>query len=105
MNIEPPFVAGGEVTEAGDPGEGALNHPAMKAEFLARLDAAPSDARRDLAPTASPATTPMVIGFVGVQLVRTSARPAAFSGNRRHGIKQRFEGQAVVDIGRGQEER
>ena len=88
--------------EAGDPSEGMLDHPAMTTEFLARLDATPSDARFDPALTACTAT---IIGFVGVQLVRTPAWPAALSGSRRHGIEQRFQGHAIVDTGRRQRER
>ena len=105
MDVEPPFVASGEATEAGYPSEGAFDHPAMTAEFLARRDAAPSDAGLDLALAASPATTPMVMSFVGMQLVGAPTRTATLSCNRRHGIKQRFERHAVVDVGRGQEER
>ncbi|HUC16074.1 MAG TPA: hypothetical protein VMA37_00105 [Acetobacteraceae bacterium] len=82
MNVEPPIVAGGEATEAGDPSEGVLDHPAMMAVCLTCLDATPGDTRRDLAPAACTARTPMV-----------------------NGIKQRFQGHAVEDIGRRQQER
>jgi len=105
MDVEPPFVASGRATEAGDPNEGSLDCPPVAAELLARLDATPSDAGLDLTVAASTATTPMVIGFGGMPLVRASTRTAELSRTRWHGVKQRFEGHAAVDIGRGQEKR
>jgi len=45
MDVNAPFVSDGKPAEAIEPGEGALDHPAMPAEPLAALDAAPGDAR------------------------------------------------------------
>jgi hypothetical protein len=40
MDVDPAFAADGEAAEAIQPSEGALDNPAVAAEFLTALDAA-----------------------------------------------------------------
>jgi hypothetical protein len=49
MDVGAPFVAHSQAPEAGQPGEGALDHPAVTAESLARVDALAGDADPDAA--------------------------------------------------------
>ena len=76
----------------------------MAAEFLAGLDAASGDAGLDAAAVAGAAATAVIVGFVGVQLVRSAPRAPTLAGYRRDGIEQRFERDTVMDVGAGQEE-
>jgi len=103
MHVEPSFVTYGEASEFVEPCEAALDHPSVAAELLAGLDAAPGDARLDPAAQAGAPAAAMIVGFVGVQLVGSASRPAAPTRDRRHGIEQRLEWHAVVDVGPGQQ--
>jgi hypothetical protein len=49
MDVCAPFVAHSQAPEAGQPGEGALDHPVVTAESLARVDAVVGDADPDAA--------------------------------------------------------
>jgi hypothetical protein len=69
VHVEPSFVADCEPSESIDPCEAALDHPSVGAELLAVLDAAPGDARLDAATQAGAPAAPVIVGFVGVQLV------------------------------------
>ncbi len=103
MDVEPAFVSDGEPAEPVEPGEAALDDPSMPTELLAGLDAPPRNTRLDPAAVAGTTAAAMVVGLVGVQLVRPVPRPAALACDRRDRIEQLVEGQAVVDVGAGQE--
>ena len=72
-DVEPPLVADCEPSRLVEPCEAAFDHPPMAAEFLTGLDATSGDAGLDLAVQARSAPTPVIVGFVGVQLVRPTA--------------------------------
>jgi hypothetical protein len=77
----PSLVADAEATTAEQPGERALDHPAVSTEPLGGLDAAPCDPRRD-AP--SPERTLQVRGIaslVGMELRRALAGRPGFPRN------------------------
>lgn len=99
MDVGTAFIADGEPAETIEPGLGSLDHPAMAAEFFAAVDAAPCDAGNDAASLASLATGSEVIGFVGMQLGRPKARPAAPALDGRNGIEGAFQPGAVVAVG------
>jgi hypothetical protein len=103
MDVDPAFVADGEASELVKPCEAALDHPAIAAEPLAGLDASPGYARLDPTAVTGATAAPMVVGFVGVQLVRPSSRSAALARDMWHGIEQFLERHAVVDVGAGQQ--
>jgi hypothetical protein len=103
VHIEPPFIADSEPPEFVEPCEAALDHPSMATELLAGLDAAPGDAWLDMATQAGAPATPVIVGFVCVQLVGSAFWSAALTGDGRHSIEQVLERYAVVDVGPGQQ--
>jgi hypothetical protein len=104
MDIEPAFVAYGEAAKAVDPGECALDDPSVLAQPLTTLNATARDPVPDAAPEAGVAAAAMIIGFVGMQLVRPAARPARLAWDGWHGVEQVLEGPAVVRVGAAQQE-
>ncbi len=99
MYVGAAFVADGKAAEAGEPGEGPLDHPAMASELLATFDAASGNAGRDRAGPAFPTATLVIVAFVGVQLDRATTRstaPAPYTGN---GVQGRGQHHAVVSVG------
>ena len=61
VEVGTPLVAYGEAAEAGEPGQGALDDPAVATKALAGLDAASGDARLDPPrPTLASATTVII---------------------------------------------
>ena len=55
MEVVAPLVADREPAAAGDPGQGALDHPPVPTQALAALDPAPGDPGDDAAPAAGAA--------------------------------------------------
>ena len=104
VDVASALVASDEPAVAVDPGEGALDDPAMSAQLLAGLDAASGDAGRDPAAAAGLAAPPMVVCLVGVQLVRPAPCPAGLAADRRDAVQQLLERLAVVGVSTGQHE-
>src|SRR5689334_4144337 len=102
MDVVAALIADDEAAEAVEPGQCALGDPAMSAKFFAAVDAAPGDPRSDAALAARSATEAMIVGLVGVQLVRPASWPAAAAFDRRDRIECRRQHHAVVPIGRAQ---
>lgn len=99
MHFAETLVADRQAAVAGEPSEGALDHPAIAPQPLAGVDLAPRDTRNDAAQPTGTAAAAMIIGFVGVQLCRAvprSATPPA--ANRGNGIEQALERQMIVEI-------
>lgn len=93
------FVASVEPTASGEPGHGALDHPAVSAQSLRGLDAAPGDARSDV-PLAEPSTQGgIVVAFVAVEFRWSSEPRPAGASDRRDPPDQRLQGQAVMGVG------
>ncbi len=103
MHVEPSLIADGEASELVERCEAAFDHPSMAAELLAGLDAAPGDAWFDAPTQAGASAAPMIVGFIGVQLVGSTSRSAALARDGRHSVEQVLEWYAVVDVGRGQQ--
>src|SRR4051794_13536826 len=61
VDVVAALVADHRPAQARDPGQGTLDHPAILAEALAALDAAPGDARDDAAPAAGTAAAGVVV--------------------------------------------
>ena len=98
MNVGPSLVSDSEAAEFGEPGECALDDPAMLSEMTAALNALPGNAMLDAAFGASPATAGIVIPFVGMQLAGPMAWSAMLATNVRNGVEQRVEHPAVMDV-------
>lgn len=89
MEFGPSLIANRQAAKASEPGQRALDHPAMAAESFARLDPPPGDTRRNATLAAGQATTGIVVALIGVQLERTPPRPAtstAWLADRRDRI-------------------
>jgi hypothetical protein len=105
QDVEPALVAHREPAEPGEPGQRALDHPAVAAQAFARLHTAPGDARDDAALAAGPAAARVVVPFIGVQLGRALARPSRALTDGRHGVEQRLEEATVVHVRGAEQER
>ncbi len=70
-DVEPALVADGQPAQAGEPGQRALDHPAVPAEPLGVVDPASCDTWDDAPSAAGAAAAVVVVPFVGVQLGRT----------------------------------
>ena len=92
-------VADGEAAELREPGQGALDLPAMTPEPFAGVDPAPGDTRRDAAGAALAAAPAVVAALVGVELVRAPPWPAPTPADRRHGVEGGRQHAAVVPVG------
>jgi len=93
------LVADGEAAIARNPGQRALDHPAMSPEVPRVLDAPARDAVGDAARGERGAAGRVVVALVGVHF-----RGAARCRLRRR-VERRREGGAVVPVGPGQSRR
>jgi hypothetical protein len=103
MHVEPSLIADSEPPELVEPREAAFDHPSMAAELLAGIYAAPGDAWFDAPTQAGASAAPVIVGFVGVQLVGSASRSAALARDGRHSVEQVLERYAVVNVGPGQQ--
>ena len=104
MDVDAALVTDGEPSKPVEPGEAALDHPSVSAEFLAGLDVSPGDPRLDLTAVTSMSAAAVIVSLVGVQLVQSTPWSPALGCYSRDGVEKVFEGHAVVDIRPGQEE-
>jgi len=103
MNIGPSLVADGQAAEATQPGQGALDHPAMSPQPRARVDALAGDTNLDMATAQRLPTARIIVAFVGVQLGGPLPALAGGTLDRRDRIEQLVEDDRVVAVGSGQE--
>ena len=100
VDVGAALVADGEAAVAVHPGMGALHYPAVSSEAGAALDAPPGDTQGGAAGAALPAAAAVVVGLVGVQLVRSAPRTApAPIPDRRDGVQGGRQHHAVVPVG------
>lgn len=102
MDVLASFIANGEATEAVEPSQRALPHPAMPSQALTVVDTTSGNSGRDGALTTFRVAAPMIIGLVGVQFVRAASRAPRSMTHRRHGIEGGCEHQAVMPVGSAQ---
>lgn len=105
MDVGAALIAGAQPLEGVQPGEAALDHPALLAQAGAVGDAAAGDPRGDPAGAELTAVDVVVIAAVGDQLARSAARPATAAADRGDGVDQRNELRDVVAIAAGQRDR
>jgi len=99
VDVDAALIPDGQAAVAGEPGEGALDNPAVSSEMGAALDPAACDARGDAAGAALTTAAAMVVGLVGVELARPAPGTATMAGpDRRHGIQGRGQHTAVVAV-------
>ena len=99
MDVGAALVSDYQPAKAAEPGERALDDPAMPAQTLAGVDPTPGDPVLDPALAQSLATAPRIIGLVGVQLGGAFPRPSPALPDRRNGIDQFLKAPAVVNVG------
>src|SRR5690348_14719557 len=100
MDLGVALFADAEALEAVEPGEGALDDPAVAPQVRARLDPAASDAGRDVPQAKTHADEGEVVCLVGVRFGRSTARSAAWSLHRRDRVDERKSLDRVVDVRR-----
>ena len=103
MDIGAPFIANRQPPIAVEPGQGALDHPAMPTESFAGVDALAGDAHPDVAAAQGLAAARIVIPLVGMQLGGALAAPSVRLPDRRNGIDQVREDDGVMAVGAGEE--
>lgn len=101
MDVVAAVVADEQSFELVQPGEGALDDPAVTAEPRAVRGSAAGDFRCDAAPAQLAAVLVVVVAAVGAEPVRPSPWPAGLAGDRRHPVKQRQQLGDVVTIAAG----
>ena len=82
VDVGTPLMSNGETAELGEPRQRPLHLPAMPPEPLAAVDAAPCDTLDDATSAALTAASAVVVAFVGVELVRPTARSSVTPANR-----------------------
>jgi hypothetical protein len=82
-------VADEQSFELVQPGEGALDDPAVTAETGAALGLAAGDHRFDSARPDKPSVLVVVVAAVCDQAVGSAARPAGNTGDGGHGVEER----------------
>ena len=105
MDVAAAFVSNGESAEAVEPGEAALDHPAVPAKLFFAVDAAAGNSWQDTAAATCLPTAWIVIALVRMAFFRPPLRPTWLSANGRYGIEHLLEHGAVMDIRAGQPHR
>ncbi len=98
VDVVATFVADEQSFEVVQPGEGALDDPAVAAEAGAVFAFAAGDLRRDAAASELAAVAVGVVAAVGGQPLGPSARPADLAAHGRHRVEQRDQLGDVVAV-------
>ncbi|ALK32993.1 hypothetical protein bpln_2g07400 [Burkholderia plantarii] len=99
MNIEAALEANPELSESGESGMRAFDHPTMPPKAIATFDATTRDTCLDAALSQIMSTARKVIPFVSVQFGRPLARLTSQASHGRDGIKRELECHRIVPIG------
>jgi len=99
MDVVPPLVADREPTVFGKPRQCPLHNPPVSSQLLATLYALPGYAALDAALPQSPFALLVVVGFVGVQLLRALPRPATRALYGLYSVHELLEDHRVVYVG------
>ncbi len=105
MEVSAALIARPEPLEGVQPGEAALDHPALAAQARTVSDAPAGDPWGDASGAQLAAVDVVVVAAIGKQLPRTAARPATPAADRWNGIDQRDELGDVVTVAPGQAHR
>jgi len=99
------FIADAQATKLMKPANRALHYPAVAPQLLSTFDPTSRDPGHDPA-LSQQATVPLgIIGFVGVQLLRTTARSPLMLPDGHHRIDQADQLGAFMDVRRRRENR
>ena len=98
MDVGAPVVADVHPFELVEPGEGALDDPAVAADAGAVCGRAARDLGRDPAHAELTPLRTVVVGTIGGDPIWPSTRPADATTNRRHAIQERDQLGDVVAV-------
>jgi hypothetical protein len=98
VDVGSPVVADKQSFELVQPGEGALDDPAVAAEPGAVFGVAACDLGFDAALAELAAAARVVVGAVAGDTVRPPARPADLAAHRRHSVNERDQLGTVVAV-------
>jgi hypothetical protein len=102
VDVGAPLVADGKAAEAVEPGERALDHPAVPAQTFAAVHPTPGDAGPNGAGAAFPAAPTVVIGLVGVERLGSPPGSSPTVTDARDGVQGGRQHHAVMAIGGAQ---
>jgi hypothetical protein len=102
VDVGAAVVADEQALEVVEPGEAALDDPAVAAEPGAVSGLAARDHRFDPSLPELAAVLVVVVAAVGNQLVRAAAWPTAAAAHRRHPLQQRQQLRDVVAVATAQ---
>jgi hypothetical protein len=105
VDVAAALVAGAQPLEGVQPGEAALDDPAVAAQARAVRDAAAGNPRGDTAGAQLAAVDVVIVAAVGEQLPRTAARPATAAADRWDGLDQWDQLGDVVAVAAGERDR
>ncbi len=95
------FVADGQASVTGQPGDAAFDDPAVAAQFLAGLDADASQAGHNSPSLQPDSAFGTVVCLVAVQLAGLAAARSAAGPDRGDGVDQGLDSEPVRGVGRG----
>lgn len=101
MHVVAAVVANEQPLELVQPGEGALDDPAVAAEPGAVCGLAAGDLRSDPAPAQLAPVLVVVVTAVGAETVGAPSRTARLAAHRRHAVEQRNQLRDVVAVTAG----
>jgi hypothetical protein len=102
VDVVPPLIADREPAVLRKPRQRPLDNPPVSPQLLAALYALPGYAALDAALPQGPFALFIVVGFVGVQLLRAFPRPTTRTLDGLYGVHQLLEYRRVVGIGSGE---
>src|SRR5579875_1668097 len=101
MDVGPSFIADLEAPVAMQPGDEALDHPAMPTQPILRFDRDPGNPVLDAATTQKGMATRVVEGLIGLQLLGPFAALAARGARRRDRVHHVLEDDRLLATGAG----
>ena len=103
VDVVAPLIADDQTTHLVEPGDAALDDPAVPAQSLGGLDAWPRDSALDPTPTQHALVPSRAVALVGVQLLGSAAGPTPLAAHGRNRVDQPLQDGGLVDVrGRGQ---
>jgi len=99
VDVRPPLVAYARTSATRKPRQCPLYHPPVASQLLAALDAPSGYTRLNAPLSQKPPAARVIVASVGVELIGSSAWPAAFTLYRRDRVDEDFEHLGVVHVG------
>ena len=104
VDVGTTFITDRQTSKATQPGQRALDDPAIATQALAALDTLARDSHLDVPLVQRLAAARDVIGLVSIQLGWPFARSTPWAFDRLHDVEQRFKMDAVMAVGGSQED-